>query len=140
MEVNMRGTLLLLIGTTLASCTTAPQEAAAAPSPKAQRAVEGLVSGKVARPAVSCVPQYNANDMTVIDGRTLGFRVGTGTAYIMHLTPGCELVGGGPYALLNKQFGGQGLCRGDIQQVIDTMAHITVGSCTIGEIIPYTRP
>jgi hypothetical protein len=58
----------------------------------------------------------------------------------MHLSPGCELISGGPYALLSRQTGGQGVCRGDIQQVIDTMAHITVGSCTIAEIVPYTRP
>jgi hypothetical protein len=139
MEVNMRSTLLLLMGATFASCTTAPEQTAA-PSPKAEHALANLVSGKVARPAVSCLPNYHSNDMTIVDGRTLGFKVGTGTVYIMHLTPGCEMVGsGGPYALLNKQYGGMGLCRGDIQQVIDTTNRITIGSCTIGEVVPYTR-
>jgi hypothetical protein len=139
MEVNMRGTLLLLLGATLASCTNAP-EPAAAPSPKAEAKFASLTAGKVAGPPVNCVPNYNTNDQGVIDGRTLSFRVGTGTVYIVHLTPGCESIGSGPYALLSRQYGGMGLCRGDIQQVIDTMAHITVGSCTIGDIVPYTKP
>jgi hypothetical protein len=78
--------------------------------------------------------------MSVIDGRTVAFRRGTGTVYIVHLTPGCEMAtGGSPYALLSRQFGGAGLCRGDIQQVVDLTNHITVGSCTIGSIIPYWR-
>jgi hypothetical protein len=134
----MRGISLLLLGATLASCT-ATAEQPTTRSARAQQQYVSLVAGKTARPEISCLPNYSANDMTVIDGRTLAFRRGTGTVYIMHLTPGCEMVGGGTYALLSKQFGGQGLCRGDIQQVIDTTNHITVGSCTIGAIVPYER-
>ena len=78
--------------------------------------------------------------MSVIDGQTIAFRVGTGTTYLVHLSDGCGLLGSGNYALLSRQVGGLGLCRGDIQQVVDTMNHITVGSCTIGQIVPYTRP
>ena len=138
-EVKMRSISLLLLGATLASCTATAAEQPTR-SVRAQQQYQSLVAGKVAGPEISCLPNYNANDMTVIDGRTLAFRRGAGTVYLMHLTPGCEMVGGGTYALLSKQFGGQGLCRGDIQQVIDTMNRITVGSCTIGAIIPYTRP
>ena len=134
----MRGITLLLLGATLASCTAAAEQPPTR-SPRAQQEYLSLVAGKSARPEVSCLQSYNANDMTVIDGRTLAFRRGTGTVYLMHLSPGCEMLGG-PYALLSRQFGGTGLCRGDIQQVIDTTNRITVGSCTIGAIIPYVRP
>jgi hypothetical protein len=123
----------------LASCTNAPGPAPA-PSPRAQATFARLTNGMVAGPPVSCVPNYNTNDQGIIDGRTLSFRVGTGTLYIVRLSPGCENIGIGPYALLSRQYGGMGLCRGDIQQVIDTMAHITVGSCTVADIIPYRRP
>ena len=133
----MRGISLLVFAATLASCTTAP------PPPtrnvRAQQQYASLIAGKAARPELSCLPNYSANDMTVIDGRTLAFQRGTATVYLVHLTPGCELLGGGSYALLSKQYGGSGLCRGDIQQVIDTMNRITVGSCTIGAIVPYVR-
>lgn len=134
----MRGISLLLLGATLTACTAAAEQPPTR-SPRAQQEYLSLLAGKTARPEVNCLQSYNANDMTVIDGRTLAFRRGTGTVYLMHLTPGCEMLGG-PYALLSRQYGGSGLCRGDIQQVIDTTNRITVGSCTIGAIIPYVRP
>jgi hypothetical protein len=137
----MRGISLLLLGATLASCTTAPPPPSSAMrSPSGQRAYDSLLAGKVPGRPISCLPNYNANDMSIIDGRTIGFRVGTGTVYLAHLGEGCGLLGAGNYALLTKQFGGTGLCRGDIAQVFDTMNHITVGSCVIGDIVPYTRP
>jgi hypothetical protein len=78
--------------------------------------------------------------MIVVDGRTLAFRRGTGTVYLAHLSPGCELLSPQTtYALLSRQFGTTGTCRGDIQHVIDTTNRITVGSCTIVSIIPYVR-
>ena len=135
----MRSISLLLLGATLSACTAAAEQPPTR-SPRAQQEYSSLLAGKTARPEVSCLQSYNANDMTLIDGRTLAFRRGTGTVYLMHLSPGCEMVGGGTYALLSRQYGGTGLCRGDIQQVIDTMNRITVGSCTIGAIIPYVRP
>jgi hypothetical protein len=134
----MRSISLLLLGATLVSCTATAEQPTR--SPRGQQQYLSLLAGKTARPEISCLPNYSANDMTVIDGRTLAFRRGTGTVYVMHLTPGCEMVGGGTYALLSRQYGGSGLCRGDIQQVIDTTNRITVGSCTVGAIIPYTRP
>ena len=135
----MRCISLLVAGAILGSCTNVPPTPVA-PSPKAQATFARLTAGKVPGPPVNCVPNYNTNDQGVIDGRTLSFRVGTGTVYIVHLTPGCEAIGGGPYALLSRQYGGMGLCRGDIQQVVDTMAHVGAGSCIVGEIVPYRRP
>ncbi len=129
------GCLLAIVA--LASCTTAT------PPPtrdaRAQARYEQLVGGKVAQAPISCLPSYNANDMVTIDGRTIAFRVGSSTTYIAHLSPGCELVATGTYALLSRQFGGTGVCRGDIQHVIDTSSHMTVGSCAIDEIVPYVR-
>ena len=135
----MRGISLLLLGATLASCTATAAEPPAR-SARAQQQYMSLVAGKTPRPELSCLPSYNANDMTVIDGRTLAFRRGTGTVYMVHLTPGCEMAGSGGYALVSRQFGGTGMCRGDIQQVADLTNRINVGSCTIGAIIPYVRP
>jgi hypothetical protein len=134
----MRGISLLLIAAAVGSCSTAPQSTMRSPS--GQRAYDAILTGKVAGAPVSCLPNYNANDMSIIDGQTLGFRVGTGTTYIVHLGQGCGLLGAGNYALLTKQFGGMGMCRGDIAQVFDTMNRITVGSCVVGSITPYTRP
>lgn len=134
----MRGVSILLLGATLASCS------AVSPPPtrdaSQQQTFMRLTGDKVAGPPVSCLPSWNTNDMSIIDGRTIAFRVGTGTVNVVNLGDGCGMMGVGGYALKTNSFGGQGLCAGDIAQVVDTMNRTTVGSCVIGPIIPYTRP
>jgi len=128
----------LLSGALLASCTTAPEPAQR--SADRQRELQMLLAGKTAGPPVSCLPNYNSNDMRIIDGRNVAFRLGGRSVYLMHLSPGCDLLGSGNYALLTKQFGGMGYCRGDIVRVFDPTSRNTVGSCGIDEIVPYTSP
>lgn len=134
----MRSVSILLLAATLAGCSAVP------PAPlrdaKQQQDYMRLTGDKVAGPAMNCLPSYNQNDMSVIDGHTLGFRVGTGTVNIVTLGEGCGMVGVGGYALKTQTFG-QGLCSGDVAQVIDPLNNgMLVGSCTIGSIIPYVRP
>ncbi|MGE5561951.1 MAG: hypothetical protein ACM3ZV_01435 [Bacillota bacterium] len=136
----MRSMSLLITGTILASCTNAPPPPYMARSASGERAYQMAVAGKVPGQPISCLPNYNANDMSIIDGRTVAFRVGSRTTYIMHLSEGCEMAGSGTYALLSRQIGGPGMCRGDIQSVVDTLNHTSVGSCVIQDIVPYTRP
>ena len=63
---------------------------------------------------------------------------GSGTVYINHLEGGCSHLGQGNYALVTRQ-SGSGLCHGDIAEVADVSNGITVGSCVIGDFVPYTR-
>ena len=134
----MRGLALLVIGASVASCTMAPEPMMRSPS--GQRAYASLFTDKLPGQPVNCVPNYNANDMSVIDGQIVAFRVGTGTVYRVQLSTGCSQLGSGTAALLTKQFGGGGLCRGDIAQVYDTMNRQTIGSCVIQDITPFVRP
>lgn len=134
----MRSIPLLIAASLLFSCAGPPPPYMER-SPRGQQAYDTLLAGKVPGRPVSCLQHYDANDMTVIDGRTLAFRVGSRTTYIMHLTQGCELLSGGTYALLSRQFGATGMCRGDIEQVVDTLNRTNVGSCTVTDIIPYTK-
>lgn len=136
-EVIMRSIPILCLAALLGSCAMAPQPLERSPS--GQRAYESLFAGRVAGPEQSCLPSWNTNDMSIIDGRTVAFRVGTQTTYMVTLSDGCGLLGTGSYALLTKPIGGGGLCRGDIAQVVDTMNRQTVGSCTVAAIVPYTR-
>lgn len=135
----MRSIPLLIAGLLLASCN-APPPPYMSRSPSGERSFQMLVAGNVPGRPLSCLPHYNANDMTIIDGRTVAFRVGSRTTYIMHLTPGCEMLGSGNYALLSRQVAGPGMCQGDIQSVVDTLNHTNMGSCTIADIVPFTRP
>ena len=139
----MRSIFLLVAGSILASCTNAPPMPVMR-SPAGERTYQALFAGKIAQAPASCLPTYNAKDMTIIDGQTLAFRVGTGSgsAYLVRLSSGCEMLSSNPasYALLSRQPGGMGLCQGDIQQVMDTTNHVIAGSCTIEQIVPYVRP
>jgi hypothetical protein len=138
-EVKMRTMSLLIAGIALASCSTAPPGPPPPPSPKAQMEFARVTQGKVPGPPISCLQHYDTNEQTTIDSHTLAMRPSSSTTYIVHLTDGCEMLDNGPYALLSRQHGGLGLCRGDIQSVVDTLNRSNVGSCTIAEIIPYTR-
>jgi hypothetical protein len=133
----MRTISLLLVGAAVTSCAAGPQE----PTRSAQsaRQYEQLLAGKVAGPPVSCLPSYNANDMVVIDERTVAFKRGSNRVYVNHMQGGCSNLGGG-YALVTKGFSGTGLCRGDVAQVVDIRNRITVGSCAFGDFVPYSRP
>ena len=135
----MRRISLLIASSLLASCMTAPPPPRG-PDPRAMQTYQMLVGGKVAQAPISCLPNYYANDMRTIDGRTLGFRVGQSRAYIVHLSPGCELMGTGNYTLLTRQVGGMGMCQNDIQEVVDLESHTHVGSCSVVDIVPYYRP
>jgi len=138
----MRGITLLLLGTMVASCTTQPPEPTR--SAKNQQRYEQLIAGKVAGPPMNCLPSYlSADNMTVVDDSTILFNRGgiSGPVYVAHMrTPCTGLSGPGPNALVTRQVGASGLCSGDIGTVQDTMAHITVGSCSFGEFVPYKRP
>lgn len=136
----MRSIPLLVAVGLLASCANAPPPPQMVRSPSGQRAYAMLLAGKVPGRPMSCLPNYLSREQSIIDGRTLAYRVGSRTTYVVHLSPGCEALGSGNYALLSRQVGGQGMCGGDIEQVVDTLNHMTVGSCTITDVIPYNKP
>ena len=132
----MRGMSLLFFAAALAGCSTAPPEPRTA---RAENELNRLLAGKVAQRPVSCLPSFRSGNMTIIDDGTILFREGR-TVYRNDLNGGqCNRLGGGHYALVTRQSGG-GLCRGDIAQVMDVSSGTTVGSCVIGDFVPYTTP
>jgi hypothetical protein len=120
----------------LASCatTSAPESRSA----KAQAELSRWLAGRVAGRPQSCLPNYRSQDMVVIDENTLLFRDGSNRVWRSDLKGPCNGLGRPGTALLTKQFGGSGLCSGEIAQVIDTSQGFTVGSCAIGDFVPYT--
>jgi hypothetical protein len=135
----MRGFSLFLLVATLTSCAAAPPPPAR--SDKNQARFQELTAGKVAQPPVNCLPVNRTlqNDMTVIDESTVVYKLNSSRVYVGHMQGGCPNLGVGPFALVTHQIGTATLCRGDIAEVVDTMAHQTVGSCVFGEFTPYVR-
>ena len=130
----MRGIPLLLIGATLASCAAAPQPGRSA---QAESRFQQLLAGKVAGPAVSCLPSSRADNMVVIDDQTIAFRDGHRRVWVANLSHSCSRLGSGHYALITRRHGGGGLCRGDIGEIADLTTGMTVGSCVFGDFTPY---
>ena len=133
----MRSMSLLLLTVALGACTTGPQPGRTA---KAEAHLQQVLAGKVPGPGRSCLPHYRADNMVVIDDNTILFRDGR-TVYRNDFRGGtCSRLGSGFYALLTRSSGGTGLCRGDIAEVVDTSSGMQVGSCVLGDFVPYTTP
>jgi len=133
----MRSMSLLLVAAALAACSTAPQPRTA----KAEAHLDKMLAGKVAQKPVDCLPTHRSGDMVVIDDNTILFRQSSSKVFRNDLNGGaCSGLGSGSYALVTKQYGGMGLCRGDIAQVMDLSTGMTVGSCILGDFVPYTTP
>ncbi len=135
----MRVISVLAAGATLASCSAMPYQPPVRTA-EAQREYVLALQGKVPGPPISCLPSYRSGDMKTIDENTILFREGSSRTYVANMQGGCTGLPSGHYALVTRQVGGMGLCRGDIAQVVDTLNGIPVGSCVFGDFTPYVRP
>ena len=136
-------TLILLISTAaLGSCMAGPpsQQAMAWEQQQAMKDQQELsmrLAGRVAGPAVDCLPSYRARNQMNISDNTILFDYGN-TIYRNDPPGGCPGLGSGQYALVLKPVGSS-LCRGEIAQVRDTLGGTLRGSCTLGSFVPYMR-
>jgi hypothetical protein len=137
----MRHVVPIALIAAVTGCNYAPPpQQAALTDARAQAKLATLLAGKVAGPPQSCLPSYRSNDMIVIDDYTIAFRDGTDRVWVTHPQGGCNLLGSGSYALVTRNFGGMGLCRGDIGSVVDVRNRSTVGSCAMSDFVPYKTP
>lgn len=130
----MRALPLIPVAAALAGCMTQPPPTRTA---EAQAEFQRLTAGRVAGPSLTCLPSYRADNMVRIDEGTVVFKDG-GTVYVNRLHGQCDGLNNGFYTLVTKSHG-SGLCRGDIAHVTDISTGMVVGSCAIGEFIPYRR-
>jgi hypothetical protein len=131
----MRSIPLLLMVASVSACTAAP------PVPRtaaAQAQLNQLLAGRIAGAPQSCLPPGRNDNMITIDENTILFRSG-GTLYRNDLRGGgCNRLGGS-YALVTRTTGSS-LCSGDIAQVADLSTGVTLGSCVLGDFVPYRMP
>ena len=136
----MRIPALLLIASTIASCTYAPPppEVLAAQASEEQSRLGTELAGRVPAGApMACLPHYSTARQTNISDNIILFRDG-GTIYRTDPPGGCPGISTGRVALLTRNPTSQ-LCRGDLVQLVDTQSHMIVGSCTFGDFVPYKR-
>jgi hypothetical protein len=131
----MRLMMIPIAVAALGACETAPEPASRSAS--SQISYDRALASKVAGEAQKCLPTFRSNDMTVIDDQTILFHEGR-TTWVNTTLGRCSNLGRSGYALVTRNVGPQ-LCRGDIATVTDTMSGMTVGSCALGDFVPY-RP
>lgn len=135
----MRNLAPLILAAAVSACSTAPPPEAINDQGREQLAqwLGGLVPSG---PPRDCLANYHQQEMLVVDDRTIAFRQGTGHVWVQKTQGPCTpLAGPGPYALVTRSSMSE-LCRGDIAEVTDTVNGVGVGSCVIGEFLPYSRP
>ncbi|HEX8413966.1 MAG TPA: DUF6491 family protein [Sphingomicrobium sp.] len=133
----MRRLTLIILSTVIAACSTAPQPARH--DSNAEAKLQQALAGKVAGRPVDCLPTYSSADMIRIDDDTVLFRDGPNRVYRNELGGSCSGLGSPHYALVTTSHGGGRICRGDFARVVDAATGMNVGSCVIGEFVPYTR-
>lgn len=121
----------------LAGCSTAPVEPTR--SARAQQELADALAGRVAGKPMSCLPNYRANDMQIIDDWTILFRDGR-TIYVQNPRGGCPGIGSRRNVLVTRLWGTNQLCSGDISHLVDPSSGIGGGACVFSEFVPYTRP
>ena len=97
-------------------------------------------AGKVAGPA-DVLPAAFPRQRHAVDRRRHDRCSATAPAAptsIIRQGPATDLASG-HYALVTTPDRQSGLCRGDIAQVVDLTNGMLVGSCVLGDFIPYTR-
>ena len=134
----MRFITTALLASALAACATAPQPVSR--TAKAEAELGKLLAGKTAGAPISCLQNRRADNMVIIDDSTVIFRDTANRVYRNDFNGGsCDNLGSGFYTLVTRT-SGTGLCSGDIARVVDVSNGITVGSCALGEFVPYTGP
>ena len=126
------GTAALLAGCTMED---RPSAAAVAESARAEAALAEELRGRQSGPPQQCVQLTALRGNRGIGPDIVLFQGVGGRVYVNRPAGGCRLRTG--ETLVTRTPTGR-LCRGDIAQVVDLPTG-PIGSCTLGEFVPYER-
>ena len=136
----MRTSTFFAIGTAalLAGCTMddRPSAAAAAESARAEAQLADELRGRQPGPPQSCVQLTELRGNRGIGPDIVLFEGAGDRVYVNRPAGGCRLRTG---ETLVTRTPSSRLCRSDIVQVVNVPTG-PVGSCTLGEFVPYERP
>lgn len=96
-----------------------------------------LLRGKVAGRTRSCIPLRSADRQTIVDERTILYRVGSNLVYRNDL-PGCA--GLDDRSTIIHRTTLPSLCEGEIFEYRDAGTNFPQGSCTFGPFTEYRTP
>ena len=94
---------------------------------------KGLVPGK----PQTCLPPGRNSDGQNID--RIGILYGFGNRkYLSRMDPDCASFRFNEIPVIVSH--GDATCRGDIVRIVDSGSHFPMGSCALGDFIPYEKP
>ncbi|MEO9601621.1 hypothetical protein [Parasphingorhabdus sp.] len=105
---------------------------------KEQTKLDKRLDGRTAGKAKSCISAHDQRQMTVISDDILifGSRRNAKTIYVNKPYRGCP---NADRNILSYSRSTSSLCRGEIVDLVDNMTGMSMGSCTFGEFVPYTK-
>ncbi|MDP4871901.1 MAG: hypothetical protein NWQ92_00615, partial [Sphingorhabdus sp.] len=92
--------------------------------------------GKVAGKPVTCISDFNADNMIRVSDNILLYRVSGRLVYKNNLRSPCPGLARDSDIVVSEQFGSQ-KCRGDILRLVDRTSGMTGGICSLGDFVPY---
>jgi len=96
------------------------------------------LDGKVAGAPVSCISNFNANNMIRVSDNILLYRVSGRLVYKNTLRSSCPGLARDTDIVVTEQFGGQ-KCSGDLIRLVDRTSGIAGPVCSLGEFVPYRK-
>ena len=106
-------------------------------SEDAQGRLDRALAGRVAEPAVSCVSQRLLRNNSSIGESVILFEANDGRLYVNRPPAGCpSLDRGRSLATVTPM---SQLCEGDIVTIFEPVSRFQVGSCPLGEFVPWRR-
>lgn len=108
-------------------------------TPEMQAKLDKLLTGRVAGESQRCLKGYVTNNPIGIDDQTMLFRDGP-RLWRTELQSGyrCSELGlNRMLVTVNKNIR---LCRGDTTYIVDSKDGSPVGTCVVGDFVPYTKP
>lgn len=121
---------LLLAGCGAAVASDSPREV------RAQQRAERLLVGKTAGETRSCAPLRELNRQTIVDERTILYRVSSTKVWRNDIPGGCAGLDRNS-TLIRRTINGTSICSGEIFEIRDSGTQFPRGSCSFGEFTEY---
>lgn len=123
----------------LGGCTAAADTEPARLTEKQAARLDKAIAGKVAGTPVSCAGRVGSSDrLEVISDGVLLYRANRNLVYVNRLSGQCNGISRGDTLLLKPTL--SQYCSGDIARSVNLSVGMTVGSCALGDFVPYRTP
>jgi hypothetical protein len=121
----------------VAACSAAPAQVTQ--TPEASRDLAKALIGRVAGEPVTCIPNYRATRMQIIDDHTILFHSNQ-TIYLQRPPGGCFGIGNQLNSIIHRGRGTNEYCEGDTNRLVQLNTGMDRGTCAFGPFVPYTKP